>query len=655
MYYYNFHVEKYKYLYTYKSEEKLEIGTICELNFHNKLSLGIIVKILSEKDIENVDYSIKEIIKVSTLPIVPKTLMELADWIKNYYISDYDSILPLMYPGGFNYKEYTKKRRNKKDILKSKKEDNTILNEEQKKAYNEIISSEDRVYLIHGITGSGKTEIYIKLIQDAIDNDEGAIFLVPEIALTPQMIKRLERQFNDIVVFHSKMSMNKKKSDYEDLLKGNKKIVIGARSAIFAPVKNLKYIIIDEEHENTYKQDEEPRYHTKNVAIKRAILENTKVILGSATPSFDTYKQALDGDIRLIELNNRYNNASLPAYEVEDLKNSNTLLTENMLNHIKETLIKDEQVILILNRKAYAIIIECVECGHIEECPYCSVRMIYSKQNNILRCNYCNYNKKYKRMCSSCNSIKLHQKGIGTEQVEEELENIFGKNIIVRMDADSMRTKKELNNLHSDFLNHKYKILVGTQLAAKGLHFPDVTFVGIINADQILTLPDFRAGEKTYQLITQAAGRAGRGEKKGKVLIQTYNPESALILSIINNDYKEYYKSQMEYREAFSYPPYGKIAIVHISDKNESRAINEADIFYKLLEKELKTNKIESLLFKPQKANIYKVSNRYRYNIYIQTNRKNEKKLKRIIMSILKSFEKKTTRVVVDIDPLNMI
>ena len=335
-------------------------------------------------------------------------------------------------------------------------------------------------------------------------------------------------------MWHSKLTKKAKYEYYKLLEQGKIKVVLGARSAIFTNVKNLKYIIIDEEHETTYKQEESPRYHVKNVAIKRALLENAKVVLGSATPSFDTMYQVKSGDIVYHRLTKRYMGAKLPTYIVKDISNEKDFLTQELIENINEKIEKEEQVILLFNRKAYSVLVKCRDCKREMECDKCSCKLTYYK-SGILKCNECGTTYNMVKSCKYCSSIKLDKIGVGTEKLEEKLKELFDENKILRMDADSMTSKTKIDKAYQDFLSKKYDILIGTQILAKGFHFPDVTLVGILNADQMLSFPDYRAFEKSFQLITQASGRAGRSKKSGEVFIQTFNPDSILIKSVVNN------------------------------------------------------------------------------------------------------------------------
>lgn len=559
----------------------------------------------------------------------------------------------------------TKSKTKQKSDLKSEiLKDDVVLNEEQQNAVNRIKTGEKQFYLLKGITGSGKTEIYINLIKEAVKEGYGSIFLVPEISLTTQMIERLERQFSDTVaILHSKLSDSEKRQEWEFIRNGEKKIVIGARSAIFAPVENLKYIIIDEEHENTYKQDTNPRYHVKNVAIKRALIEkNVKVILGSATPSFESYYQAKKGDLELIELKERFNDAKIPEYEVIDLNDTENNFSENfsseLLKEISKTLEKKEQVLLILNRKAFSNLVKCKECGHIPVCPNCSISLSYYKYENKLKCNYCGYEERFEKKCGNCGSDKFIQIGSGTEKIEEELKEIFYDGKIVRIDSESVKTKKDYENIYNDFKNQKYNIMLGTQIIAKGFHFPNVTLVGIVNSDIILNFPDFRAGEKTFQLLVQSAGRAGRAEKEGKVIIQTFNEENEVIRKTVENDYEGYFKKEMEIRKLLNYPPYGRLIIIILSSNEETGLEEKVKIFYNkmmsLINTKVKFVKNE-FVSEPFKAPIYRINKRYRYQIFIKFNRNNITKIKNIIKTVMGSYNEKNIRVSVDVDPISVL
>ena len=474
------------------------------------------------------------------------------------------------------------------------------------------------------------------------------------------MTERLEKQFSDsVAILHSKLTDAEKRKEWTYIRTGEKKIVIGARSAIFAPVQNLKYIIIDEEHENTYKQDNNPRYHTKNVAIKRALIEgDVKVIFGSATPSFESYYQAEKNDIELVELKERFNNAKMPMYEIVDLNNTPENFSEELLKEMSGALGRKEQVILILNRKAFANLLKCKDCGHIPVCPNCSISLSYYKYENKLKCNYCGYEKYFNGKCDACGSEKVMQIGTGTEKIEEEIKSYFPESRTVRVDSETVKTKKDYEDIYNDFKNHKYDIMLGTQIIAKGFHFPDVTLVGIINSDIILNFPDFRAGEKTFQLLTQSSGRAGRGSKDGKVIIQTFNEENEVIQNTVTGNYEGYYRKEMELRKILNYPPFGRLIIIVVSSEEEEGLEKKAKKFYNILMAGLNigTNPGENeFVSEPFKAPIYKINGRYRYQIFIKFNRENITKVKNVIRKTMNEYKEKKIRISVDVDPVSML
>jgi primosomal protein N'' len=640
--YYQIYVQKRKSTYTYSSDIELSIGTYCEVDFANSKLLGIVIRESKKEDIG--DFKIKSINKVlSDIPKIPENILNLAIFINTYYITDFFASLALIGP----YDKMSLESIEKLEIEDIDIKEDVELSEKQYKIYSEIVNGKELYFLLHGITGSGKTQIYIKLIIEALKRKKGSIFLVPEISLTTQMVSGFKKIFGDnISIIHSKMSPSKKKEEWEKIYSGKTRIVIGARSAIFAPVKDLGYIIIDEEHENTYKQEDNARYHTRNVALKRSMLEGCKVIFGSATPSFETYYYAQNGQIKLLELNERYNGASLPEVEVVNLENEKGYISKILLENIKDTISRGEQVILILNRKSHSIQVKCYDCNEKLKCPRCSVNLQYYKQTNKLKCSHCEYSTNMYKKCPNCESDKFNFLGMGTEKLEEELDELFGKENILRMDSTTMKTNKLLKKAYTDFINQKYQILVGTQIVAKGFHFPNVTLVGVINSDQILQFSDFRAGEKTFQLVTQAAGRSGRGDKKGKVIIQTYNSDSNLIESIKNSDFKRYYEEDMALRELVKLPPFVKYIKIIVSSKNEEKSKRKILDIYALVYDKF------NYVSHPDKANIYKLNDDYRNVIYIKTNNKEMMKNRSLLKSI-KDQSNSSIRVLIDVDPLS--
>ena len=526
----------------------------------------------------------------------------------------------------------------------------SLLNEKQLTIKENIEKSNKKYFLLKGVTGSGKTEIYIELIKKAFFEGYGSIFLVPEISLTPQMVERFQTEFkNNIAILHSSLSDIERAKEWESIYTGEKKIVLGVRSAIFSPVKNLKYIILDEEHEATYKQDSSPRYNAKYVAIKRCLDEDAKLILGSATPSIESYYYAKTGIYELLSLEDRYGNAQMPDIQVVDMKQEDDLFfSKALLEEIKNTLLKNEQVILLLNRKGYSTYIQCKDCGYVEECDNCSIKMSYYKSTNKYKCNYCGKQIYYTGKCTKCGSTNLIHSGKGIERIEEELKKYFDVPMI-KVDSELSRNKDYFSKIYKDFSDKKYSILIGTQIIAKGLHFPNVTLVGVINSDIILNFPDFRSGEKTFQLLTQVSGRAGRGDKKGKVIIQTYEPENNVIKDSKEENYDLFYEKEISSRKVFSYPPFSKILNIGFSSEDEARLLDISKKFYD----EIKSENIE--LYGPMPSMVYKVQKRFRMNIFAKGSKKKIDKFKLFLKRKLNEFNDTKVRIVVDIDPINMM
>lgn len=715
MKYYILYVENTKSLFTYKSEEEYKLGEWCIVNFSGRKRSAVIMREIEEEKIDFDIKKVKEIEDRSDVMSIPEDIIKLIDWLVSYYISDYYNVIKTVFPGilKLNYSkkavflkeleenkvysnelinefnnyiksktsvtvstitkkfgkelvEYARTKEavkiEKQLIVKERKvkeletdgvinETNIELNDEQNNAVNIIENSEKNYFLIKGITGSGKTEVYIRLIKNALIEGRGSIFLVPEISLTPQMMSRLKKEFsNNVALLHSRLTNKERKEEWYAIKSGNKKVVIGARSAIFAPVQDLKYIILDEEHETTYKQDNNPRYHTKNVAIKRAnLLGEVKVIFGSATPSFETYYQAKEGILTLIELNSRYNDAKRPAFDLVNLQKVTGNFSHELLEKISEKLSKKEQIILILNRKAFSTLVKCKSCGEVETCPNCSISLSYYRRENKLKCNYCGYEKPFQKVCGKCGSEEQIHLGTGTEKIETELREIFKDARILRIDSENTKTQEQFENMYNDFKDQKYDILLGTQIIAKGFHFPNVTLVSIINADIILNFPDFRAGEKTFQLLTQSSGRSGREEKEGEVLIQTYDPENDVIQKTINNDYEGYYKNESGMRKLLNYPPYGRIINIIISSENEEGLKDKAEKLYNMIKER------NSFIPKPFKAPIYRINNRYRYQIFIKSDRMSINGMKSKIKNSLINYKEKDVRISVDVDPINLL
>ena len=540
------------------------------------------------------------------------------------------------------------------DVSASGKYKIVKLNSMQENVVNSVILNKHDTYLLYGVTGSGKTEVYMELIDKALQDGKTAIMLVPEISLTPQIVDRFVTRFGDnIAILHSGLSDSEKYDEYRKITSGKVKIVVGARSAIFAPLVNLGIIIIDEEHTSTYKQDNHPRYHARDVAIMRGEYNNCPVLFGSATPSLESFARAKQGVYKLLTLTKRAGNGTLPNVSVVDMRNEirrgNFILSKNLVDKINDRLMKKEQVILLLNRRGYSSILTCRDCGSVLKCPNCDISLTYHKTSNTNRCHYCNYSIKNVRICPSCSSDNIKDYGLGTEKLEEELKNMFNANI-VRMDMDTTSRKGMHEKIISDFGDHKYDILVGTQMIAKGLDFPLVTLVGVINADSSLNVPDFRSAENTFQLLSQVSGRAGRSDLPGEVIIQTYNPDHYSIRYAQNHDYISFYQEEMNNRKTLGYSPYFYITLVNISSKDYDIGFSEANKIGDYLRKSLSEG---TRVLGPTMANVFKINNIYHYQCIIKYKR--DDKLKSVLREIDNIYKiNNKVDVSIDVDPIRV-
>jgi primosomal protein N' (replication factor Y) len=507
---------------------------------------------------------------------------------------------------------------------------NLILNAEQACALNELMQALDspenaRPILLHGVTGSGKTEIYLQAIRATLGRGHTAIVLVPEISLTPQTVERFKGRFADVqdavAVLHSHLSEGERHDEWHKIHSGRARIVIGARSAVFAPLKNLGLIVVDEEHETTYKQEEAPRYHARDVAVVRAKIEKCVVVLGSATPSLESYHNAATCKYRLVTLTQRVDEKQMPLMRIVDLRQERrrekkaAILSEKLSQAIADRLEKREQTILFLNRRGFSTSLLCSECGEARSCPNCSVALTFHRHVSRLSCHLCGHTAAVPKKCPACGKDALIYAGFGTEKVESTVSQIFPKAAVRRMDADSMTRKEAYRETLRNFRVGKIDILVGTQMIAKGLHFPNVTLVGIINADLALHLPDFRAGERTFQLLTQVAGRAGRGETTGEVFVQTYTPFSPSIQFARHHDFAGYFQQELEFRERCDFPPFKHAILITVRSAHEGRAKLSAETLKRRLKEALPE---EFILGDATPAPLEKLQGQFRFHILIR-------------------------------------
>ena len=554
-----------------------------------------------------------------------------------------------------------------RDPLANKKIEKTSklrLTEEQQEAYQKIEKSIDEnkyeEFLLFGVTGSGKTEIYLQLIEKVLKQNKKAIMLVPEISLTPQMIERFIARFDKerIAVLHSKLSIGERYDEWNKIKENKADIIIGARSAIFAPVHNLGIIIIDEEHDSSYKSEATPKYNAIEIANKIAKEEKIPIVLGSATPDITTYYKAEKGEITKLTLTKRANNSNLPQIEIIDLKQelangNHSMLSFELYNSIEENLKNHYQTILFLNRRGYSTFIMCRDCGYTVKCKNCNISMTYHSFEKKLKCHYCGYEENLVTICPECGSKKIRYFGTGTQKLEDEIHKQFPNATTIRMDVDTVTKKNSHEEILNKFKNDNIDILIGTQMVVKGHHFPKVTLVGVIAADSSLNMDDYRANEKTFQILVQVAGRAGRENLSGKVVIQSYNPENFSIQTAKKQNYQEFYETEITLRKQLKYPPFCDIIVIGFNSLKEEKIIETSQKVYDLLKEKVPENYIIS---KPAPSPIDKIQNRYRWRIIIKGNM--DWNLNEILNKCLATiYEKndKSVNISIDVNPNNMI
>ncbi|MER2063413.1 MAG: primosomal protein N' [Alkalibacterium sp.] len=537
------------------------------------------------------------------------------------------------------------------------------LTKDQQHAYNEIHQTikeeQHNVFLLKGVTGSGKTEVYLQTISEVIDKDKGALMLVPEIALTPQMVQRFKGRFGDkVAVLHSGLSNGEKYDEWRKIEKEEAKVVVGARSSIFAPLKNIGIIIIDEEHETSYKQEEFPKYHARDVAIWRGAYHHCPVVLGSATPSLESRARATKEVYTLLELKSRVNDYPMPEVDVIDMREeakrgNHSTFSEALLDGLKKRIERQEQSVLLLNRRGFSSFVMCRDCGYVLECPNCDISQTLHMDTKTMKCHYCGHEEGIPHTCPKCESRSIRYYGTGTQKVEKELKELLPEAGIIRMDVDTTRKKGAHEKLFNQFERKEANILLGTQMIAKGLDFPDVTLVGVINADTALGLPDFRSAEKTFQLLTQVSGRSGRGEKEGKVIIQSYNPEHYAIQYAKKHDYDSFYKREMHLRHLSEYSPYYFLLKISVSHENEMTAAKKIRQYTDFIRPALSD---QAIVLGPTPKSIARTHNRYHFQVLIKYKR--EARLTEKIHQLLQETQKeqaKGTFISIDYQPLDFI
>lgn len=654
-------------------EEKLEIAKWISLKYFCNLSDAIRllvppgtsttfdkIKEKTEKNVflnENVDIDINKI-KSDKHKKVIQFLIDNKSAPKNVIkeiLDVSDSILKTLEKNGFIEFKDIHISRNPLINKKIEKTEKLELTNEQKDVFNSIdISSYDK-YLIHGVTGSGKTEIYLQLIEKVLENGKNAIMLVPEISLTPQITNRFLSRFGDVVaILHSRLSPGERYDEWQRIKNGDAKIVVGARSALFAPLKNLGIIIIDEEHDHSYKSETTPKYDAREVATQLAFSYDAPLILGSATPDVKTYYEAQNGYITLLKLEHRVSKSGLPNIEIVDMRDelasgNKTVFSRKLYYAMKDAIKKKEQIMLFLNRRGYSTFVMCRDCGYVVKCEDCDVSMTYHLDDNRLICHYCGKTKQVATVCPECGKKNIRYFGSGTQKIESEIKKYFPEASVIRMDVDTTRVKNGHEMILSKFRDEKIDILLGTQMIAKGHDFSNVTLVGVLAADSSMNIGDYKANEKTFQLLTQMAGRAGRGDKKGTAIIQTYMPDEFCIETAKEQNYMKFYNKEINIREKLNYPPFYDIIITIITGQKEEIVKSEVSKLYELFKKSFSP-------YSPVPAPITKINGEYRWRILIKDNI-DEFKIRDLdrIMNEYRKNQDSSVKVSIDINPNNML
>lgn len=651
--------------YTYKGSDDIKAGDVVTVTFGGKKEkTAYVIEETEEPDLD--PSKIKEIISVDPVVSMTEEMVKTALWMTKRYGIKYLDAIKCFVPKGKPAKEGKQKRplANKE----GEAQDITSLTAEQSKAVSiinsHLLMNKQETFLIHGVTGSGKTEVYMQAIKKALDLGKTSILLVPEIALTKQITERLIARFGkeNLAILHSRLTGRERFDEWERIRSGQAKIVVGARMAVFAPVENLGLIIMDEEHESTYKADMTPKYDTVDIATKRLMHYKGVLLLGSATPSITSYYRVQQGLYKLIELKERYNGASLPDVEIvdmrEELKEGNTsIFSGKLYTKISETIEKGQQVILFLNRRGYSTFISCRECGYVLKCNLCGISLTYHKNENAGVCHYCGRKFEVPKVCPECGSKHIKYFGAGTEKVEELTKEMFPDYTVERLDIDTAKNKKEINRILSSFAKGKTNILIGTQLVAKGLDFKNVGLVGVIAADSSLNIPDYRSSERTFQLITQVAGRAGRGDEKGLVIVQTYSPDSDAIKLASTYDFNQFYKGEIMMRELMSYPPFTDLIMVEFLSNSYDTAEGVANTCISFLKK-CNINSDDNNIFAPKLSTVFK-GNKESYRFYILI--KSPKELRNKYVYCIDEFRNRVVKakmdctIVIDVNPYSVI
>ncbi|MDD4879088.1 MAG: primosomal protein N' [Candidatus Omnitrophica bacterium] len=641
-------------------KEKAETGKRAWVPFGTRKIVGYITGFVDKPQVEG----IKEILSVidEEAPVINAELLALTKWIAGYYHSSWGEAIEAALPGPLKKGKIKTKPRHPLTEEEYEPSGNFKPTHEQDAALRSIRESiskgKNDVYLLHGITGSGKTEVYMQSIESALNLGRSAIVLVPEISLTPQAVERFKSRFGGIVaVLHSRLLESERFLEWKKLRDGTANIAVGARSAIFAPVKNLGLIVIDEEHETSYKQDDAPRYNARDVAIERAGIAGAAVILGSATPSIESFQKAASGEYKLLKITERIEKRALPKVDIIDMRQElidsrEPKIFSRALEHaISQVLNRRGQVMLFMNRRGFSTFINCKKCGYVVTCKYCNVSMTYHFDTKKLNCHYCNYQVDPPEKCPKCKGGDIRYFGIGTQKIESEAARLFPAARIARMDTDATSKRGSHRQILTEFKKHKIDILIGTQMIAKGHDFPRVTLVGVVSADTALNLPDFRAGERTFNLLTQVAGRAGRGSEPGRVIIQTFSPNHYAIEKSIEHDYVGFFNEEIKFRRELNYPPFTHIIEIKLRGRKEERVIKAAHDLAAVLNLFIAGKAVE--MVGPAPEFISKIKGQFRWNLLLKG--EDPAAVCGFIDKALDNLKGKSGLIItVDVDPMGM-
>ena len=647
--------------------KSIQVGQRVEVPFGRRLEIGYVVGFLNKTPIKKIK-PLKTVIDRE--PLLDRQMLKLTRRVADYCYASWGEVIEAAHPASVRKRKRPNVLRHCEEPEATKQSATSLshfarphsLSAQQMRVLNLITKSikrrEHQVFLLHGITASGKTEVYLQAIACALVQGTSSIVLVPEISLTPQTVERFKARFGErVALMHSRLKASERASQWQLIKNGQAQIVIGARSAVFAPVKDLGLIVVDEEHETTYKQkDTSPRYHAREVAVLRAKLAKATVILGSATPSLESFYNAKKGEIKLLSLPERVTKRDLPEVSIIDMRREITMrrrrvniLSRALEVRIRQILHKGEQAILFLNRRGFSTFINCTKCGYVAKCKRCNVSLTYHYATKTLICHYCNYSIEPPAICPECNSTYLSYFGLGTEKVESELHRLFPRARIGRMDTDAMSRRDAHARILSDFKEGKIDVLVGTQMVAKGLDFPRVSLVGVVSADTALNLPDFRSGERTFNLLTQVGGRSGRGEAEGKVIIQTYVPENYAVTASTRHDYLQFYRREIKGRKALGLPPFVHLVNLNLRSRNQKRAQDAAEELSIRLKKKRPAKAIQVL--GPAPAVIAKIRGNFHWNVLLKGRRTQD--LVKLLRRVLKDSKRyKGIRLSVDVDPI---